>query len=183
MIIVDMDSFEVIQAILDCKGNKFDVGRTAIQKLAYLSKEANSDIDLTDFVPHYFGPYSSILASSLTKLVEYFFVDESRTRKFNFTSYKYELTSNSKVNIDKQAESYMTIKKIVDICKEYCDLNAKSLSFAAKVFHMKNMSNTNQISIEDMIEKAKKLNWDITNYEIKSGEKLLDKLELCNNEK
>ena len=134
------------------------IGRTAIQKLACFSKEKNPDIKSTDFVPRYFGPYNQILASSLTNLVEYFYVDEFRIRNLNFTSYKYELTSDGKKNFYDEKKSYKTIKEMIDICKQYCNLNTKSLSFAAKVLHMKNSSNINKISLGDIIKKVKKLN-------------------------
>ena len=84
-----MNSYDVIKAILDSDVDAA-IGRTAMQKLAYLAMEKISGLDIPDYRPHYYGPYSAELRRALERMVRYSFVNERKIPGLTYEGYRYE---------------------------------------------------------------------------------------------
>jgi hypothetical protein len=178
-----MDVYETIECILDANNGEV-TGRTAVQKLVYLSKCVISELEIPPYKPHYYGPYSSAVSIALEKLVSYSFIDERRVPAYLYESYVYSLTGDGKKMMRltrKQHQStYKKIKNVVDTCREFCDLKPKPLSYASKVFFTLERLPKDQRKqeLDNAVENAKRLGWDISPHDVKVGKQLLDNLKL-----
>ena len=181
-----MDVRDIIRLILKANGGKIR-GRTAIQKLVYLSCKSITKLKLPNYTAHYYGPYSSEVGDALEKLVSYKFVKETSSQNGNYIAYEYELTEDGNEIIDdriqnKYKHEYDKIEKIVKICKKYCDdkLDINELSYAAKIYHiLETQHNSKYITLEEARKIAKDYNWKINPNGATHGVKLLEKLELA----
>lgn len=179
-----MDAYDVIKSILDANNGEIN-GRTAIQKLVYLAHKKIPELEIPQYKPQYFGPYSAELEVVLVKLIYYSFVSEIKIPKMN-KGYKYELTSDG-IEIMKTIKKenkgeYKKIKKVVDICKEFCQLKSMPLSFASKILDMIDAQENgfDKLTLDDAVENAKKLRWGVSPNDADQGGKLLVKLGLGN---
>ncbi|MEO9319691.1 MAG: hypothetical protein ABI361_03360 [Nitrososphaera sp.] len=178
-----LDVFDTIELILDANGGQIS-GRTAIQKLVYLSKSIMPELDIPSYKPHYYGPFSPGVSMALEKLVSYSFVSENRVPASQFESYVYNLTADGKKIVKpvkkKHAVASKRISGIVKICKEFCELRPTPLSYASKVyFTLEDLPKVQRREeLENAVEKAKLLGWDISPHDVEVGKQLLQKLAL-----
>lgn len=178
-----MDVYEVIECLLDSNDGEIN-GRTAIQKLVYLSKQTIPNLDLPAYKAHYYGPYSSAVSIALEKLVSYSFVDERRILNFDYETYGYRLTEDGQQIVEqiktKNKTSYRKLNNLVNTCKEFCGLRSAPLSYASKVFFTLEELPKAKRSQElgNAAEKAKLLGWDISEDDVSVGTQLLEKLKL-----
>lgn len=178
-----MDIFETVESVLDSNDGEIN-GRTAVQKLVYLSKVIIPELEIPLYKSHYYGPFSPDLGLALEKLVSYSFVDEVKIPGRMYEGYKYRLTPDGKdmvkiIKTDK-AELYSKVKKVVTTCKEFCDLKIAPLSYAAKIFFMLEIHppDKRKMSYDDAIKEASTLGWKISPDDVDQGVSLLEKLNL-----
>lgn len=130
-------------------------------------------------MPHYYGPYSRKVAETLESLVGLGFVREEIEIFSEGVGYKYSLTDDGKslvtklrekIPLDKLAE----LENIVNACK---DVHLLLLSLAAKV-HFILKENKVPMTLTQVCEYAKGLNWQITDDQINIACRLLEQLGL-----
>jgi len=159
------------------------IGRTAIQKLIYFE----TVFDLADayFRPHYYGPYSSEVACIIQELAALGFVEEKTETKETTgypRKYSYKLTNDGRAffsTVRKEyAEDYEKISALIEKCKKRSNLNPQILSWAAKVNYIGSHEEKEALEFEEIISKAEKLKWDLTQGKINRASQLLKDLGL-----
>lgn len=180
-----MDIYEIVEAILDSNNDEI-VGRTAIQKLVYLSGKTIKELTIPVYKPHFYGPYSPDLSLALEKMVTYSFIDETKNPGKMYEGYKYRLTADGKKMADRvkdySPDLCQKINYLVHTCKKSCGLRTAPLSYAAKIYFMleNNAEEKKQMNYDDAIETAEKLGWELTRDDINKGVELLKELKLVN---
>ena len=176
-----MDVYDTMGSILDSNAGKIR-GRTAIQKLVYLAKEKIPGLDIPEYKPHYYGPYSPGVSLTLEKMTSYSFIQETTVPSTKFEGYSYELTDDGKEIItqvkNEQKEQYNKISEVVKTCKDVCGLDISSLSVASKILFMQKHDVQEKMSNDELKIRAQKLGWDITDEQIDKGIMLLQELKL-----
>lgn len=178
-----MDVYDTIESILDANGGEIR-GRTAIQKLVFLAQNAIPGLEIPPYKPHYYGPFSSELGLALEKLVSYSFVSEVKIPGTMYEGYNYKLTSDGEQAVQgikqENKEEYDKIQELVKTCKEFCELKIAPLSYASKIYYMLGARPKEEptLSVEDAIEDAKKLGWNVSSDNVEQGAQLLEKLKL-----
>jgi len=139
-------------------------GRTVIQKLANLVTVLDRNIDL-GFIPHYYGPYSRILASSLEELVnDGFIAEKHRLTQTGRQMYQYELTEDGQEIAhelkNKHPKKHELTRRVLTAADEYIGFNIQILSAAAKVHFLLRKRKKDQISYQEIINEATNLGWN-----------------------
>lgn len=142
-------------------------GGTRLQKIAYFVCE-KLGLDL-GFIPHYYGPYSSIVGKTLEDLVATDFIEEdvipTSTGRTLFT---YKLKSNVKVDLDKKGEIKNLIRKV---SKEDLD----KVIVVSKVHYLfKKYKNINSLPDE-----ARKYGWALNSDDVNGALEFLNKIGLA----
>ena len=178
-----MDERDIIRLVIHANKGKIR-GRTAIQKIIYLSCKLIKELKLPNYTAHYYGPYSSDVAYALRDLVAYNFVKETSNQDGNYITYEYELTNDGRAIVEtetlkKYQNEYDEIKKIIEKCNEYCNdgLDINELSYATKIYHVVENEGSD-ITLKKVLEKAKDYNWKINPDGASRGVELLRSLKL-----
>lgn len=167
---------------------KMIAGRTLLQKTLYF---LNTILNLgIDFVPYYYGPYSTEIANELEEMVTAGLVDEmikkyppidfggayeSRLHIYCLSSYGKKIVNDIKINDSELADK---IKEIMSKIKQFTQASDyKSLSIAAKMHYLLN-SLHKPITVDEIIEEARELGWKINKDEAKEALNFLVGLEL-----
>lgn len=180
-----MDVYETVEAILDSNNGQI-VGRTAIQKLVYLSDKTIKGLTLPAYKPHFYGPYSPGLSLALEEMVTYSFIDEIKNPGKMYDGYRYRLTDDGQKIADHVKTSFPTlyeqIHSLVRVCKKSCELRTASLSYAAKIYYMleSKSEKDKRMNYDDAIRTAEKLGWELTHDDVNKGVELLKELNLVN---
>ena len=161
------------------------IGRTSIQKLIYLTQQNCHDIDIPQFEPYFYGPYSAEVSLALGELVAYAFLDESKNLENNYKGYRYKLNENGKTaekRIEKNfKDTYKKIAEIIKKCNEVCYLKSKPLSYASKIYYMLSEPENKKMTISDLEARGKDLGWNLSDEYLKQGISVLKKLKMINN--
>ncbi|MGD0203292.1 MAG: hypothetical protein ABSC20_05230 [Candidatus Bathyarchaeia archaeon] len=175
----NVDIEELIITILSSCPEGVD-GRTAIQKLGYLSSvklnmDAGYEADL-------YGPFSPIVASNLQTLVEFdFVVEKARQTVRNRTMYNYYLTADghqfAEVINKKFPTEHRIISKVVNACSRIVNCNYRSLSWASKV-HFILKKTEKPMNYTEAMNAGKLFGWKLNQSEVEAGVKLLQALHL-----
>lgn len=177
-----MDVYDTVYAILDANGNSIR-GRTVIQKLVYLANEKISTLDVPPYTPHYYGPFSPGLGWALEKMVSYYFLHETSTPGAMHEGYKYDLTSDgktiAKASKKKNNGTFEKIARIVNVCRDFCELKSAPLSYASKIHYLLSHESYNGMSFQEAKEYAEDLGWEVSKDNVEQGAKLLEKLDLA----
>jgi uncharacterized protein YwgA len=117
-------------------------GKTMLQKRMYfLSVMLNVDLG---FGPHYYGPYSSAVASGNIELKSLGFLQEYSAgwgvdhRGFEMARYDYSLTDEGKEFADAKAKAnadlWTNVQRAAEVITKAGDLNYMEMSIAAKAY-------------------------------------------------
>ena len=175
-------TYTTVMAMLDSENGIR--GRTAIQKLAYLVKEIHPDLDIPEYNPHYYGPFSTVVDEALLELVSYSFVSETTIREPRYMGYEYQITEHGRSAVEDVKEQFRSghdaIRELVDRCNKSCGLHIHSLSFASKIRFMQTHRSheDDPMTVESIKERGKDLGWKIVDRDIDDGIKLLRDLGL-----
>ena len=181
-----LDLDDILLAIIVAEEKKME-GRTRLQKLTYfVSKIIGYD---AGFRPHYYGPYSPLVAAVVESQQSRGLLEESAF-PFEFHDfpghdgerkrYDYRLTEKGQQayewryseNEDEFIQVQELVKKIGETGADYRDL-----SFAAKIFSV--IKEKGRAMTEPEIRRAaKQLGWSLDEKEMKKGLELLNSLEL-----
>ena len=162
-------------------------GRTLLQKTLYFLSE-KLDLGL-DFMPHYYGPYSTEVTEVLSSLTAAGIIEEKVERflPFNFSvtyeprRYTYRLTEigeeiASRI-ADKEKESANRMNSVLEEMKKLGANEYKNLSIAAKMHQILNIEGK-KMTAEEILEEAESIGWDIEEKEAESAIDFLEKMKL-----
>ena len=177
-----MDVYDTVYSILVANDDKIR-GRTAIQKLVYLSSKKIPELDVPQYVAHYYGPFSPGLGWALEKMVSYSFLYETRTPGSMYEGYTYSLTSDgldiAKKAKETQKDMFEKITEIVTTCKNFCGLKATPLSYASKIHYLLYSHEPgNGMSFSEAVDYARNLGWKVSEDNVEQGVQLLEQLKL-----
>ena len=175
-----MEATELILSVLGNSPEPID-GRTAIQKISYFSS-LRVGVDM-GYRPHFYGPYSPVLASLLENLVGLGFVEEKpRLTLRGRTMYSYSLTDDGYKLLDeirkREPSEFAAVRRVVDRSKKIAGNSINVLSWAAKANFLLSQKGQ-EISYEEVKEAGKRFGWKLSDEEIGSGVKLLAGLGLA----
>ena len=182
-----MNSHDVILSIIaitEDVSNKNEnrdeiVGRASIQKMTYFTQQVCKGLELPEFKPHFYGPYSSEIGMALADLVSSAFVDEKRILGRRYDLYKYTLTDDGKFITRRVKEKdegiYENIRNLVIKCNDMCLLKSKPLSYAAKLNYILNESER-KISTKELKKRGEELRWELSTKDMERALNLLKEL-------
>ncbi len=164
-------------------------GKTLLQKRAYfLSTLLKKDLG---YHPHYYGPYSPIVQSTLNKLRATGFIEE-RVQGFDISSqlpfeprrYDYALTGDGNKVVSTLKSNYKEetnqIFKALDKLRDAGDTgDYVSLSIAAKTHHILT-TEKGKMKKSEFQRIAKELGWKISDPQIESAVEFLKNLRQTN---
>ena len=157
--------------------------RTTLQKLIYFETLKLKSLKTITYSNHFYGPFSYQVASALDETVAFSYLSEQVSSKYNHESYHYELTKSGKNYAcyikSKFNDQFDIISNIINICKEYCNLQAKLLSYSAKAHYILVHGGKEEYTTDDVKEAAKKFEWQISRNDVESGMTLLERLDLA----
>lgn len=178
-----MDVYDTIVAIIQANNGSID-GRTTIQKLAYFSKIKIPSLDVGTFRHYFYGPFSREVAMGLEDMTGFSFLEERVVPGYQYEGYSYSLMKDSKKMSDAVSNQYRKeskiISEIVHTCNDFCQLKAKTLSYAAKAYYI--LANTEKgrkrgITTDDLEKVGKEFDWNISKSDAEIGIELLKKLK------
>jgi uncharacterized protein YwgA len=176
---------DIILTLIHLSDNSLK-GKTLLQKQVYfISVFLEKDFG---YRPHYYGPYSPIVDTSLMKLKSLGFINENVSYwgydydGFDKKSYEFSLTDNGNklFKLFKKTErtTYNKIERIYNnMMKTEGTKNYVTLSVAAKLFYILKSSGS-KLSKNEMIAEAKSYGWNISNKSVVDGVNILKALEL-----
>lgn len=182
-----MELSDAILTTVKVAGNRV-LGRTAIQKLVYFLTICN--IVEARYRPHYYGPYSVDVASSIQMLSSVdFLIEEMDTPQTtgylvpeNWKRYQYTLSSEGE-EIVKDFEKFNrnefeNLSQIIEICGSTADYDMNILSWAAKVHYI--LSKKGEPMTDDaIIQTAESFGWKLSEDQVEMAMDLLENLDLC----
>ncbi len=158
--------------------------RTTMQKLVYFNSIMIKGVKVRPYAHHFYGPFSGEVAVALEEMSAFSYLNEIRHSGF-YESYTYELTTKGKEYAKIVSEQYPDeFKKITDIvttCKDFCELKANPVSYAAKAHYVlvnTEECRTGQYTIDDVSRAAANFDWNISKDDVEKGISLLQKLNL-----
>ena len=177
-----MDVYDTVYALLTANDNTMR-GRTVIQKLAYLSCQKISTLDVPPYKAHYFGPFSPGLGWALEKMVSCYFLYEASPPGTIHDGYKYDLTSDgreiAKIAKGRNNGTFEKVAEIVKTCRDFCDLKTAPLSYASKIYYLLHSNESgDDMSFLEAKEYAKDLGWNVSKDNVEQGAQLLERLGL-----
>lgn len=169
-----MQATETILSVLGSSAKPVE-GRTAIQKLVYFCSLNKVDLG---YRPHFYGPYSPMIARLLEDLLSMDFIEEeSRVTLNDRIMYTYSLTPDGLElarNIQThEPDEYARIAKIVYTCEGIANNDFNVLSWAAKVYFIIQQKGAEISSRQQAVEMSKQFGWQLSPDEIDSGLELL----------
>ena len=162
-------------------------GRTLLQKTVYFVNELlNQKID---FSPHYYGPYSEVVARATDSLVAVGLLTETVYKlppfdpgaNFDAKRFTYELNKAGievlhELEKGKGKEEFEQVKMIVEEMQQLAGMDYKYLSVAAKMHHILKRHNKKAISAEEISKEAEILGWTLSKEDIKGVIDFLQKM-------
>lgn len=143
-----------------------------------------------NYKPHYYGPYSPKLEEAIGQCRALGFVEQRTVnygydteKGFEFKRYDYSLTEDGEIIVKNlmQKEPEMSAK-IIELFKKIAELDEEDyvkLSLAAKTMFVleKQRSGT---SYEEIVDEAKKYDWDISDKAVEKAADFLKAMNLVN---
>jgi uncharacterized protein YwgA len=163
-------------------------GKTMLQKRMYfLSVILNVDLG---FGPHYYGPYSSAVASANIELKSLGFLQGYSAgwgvdhRGFEMARYDYFLSEEGKEFADAKAEVnaeiWYNVQKAAEVIKKAGDLNYMELSIAAKAYFALTKLR-GSASLDEIHDLLPQFGWNISKEELEKATSFLEKAGLVTN--
>lgn len=180
-----MTTRDAVVAALDGSEEKAVRGRTALQKRVYLAA-AMCGIELP-YQPHFYGPYSKDLATSVDRLVDYGMVRETleSVGPSNSRLHVYALGGDTKQVIDdtrsrvdsEHAGTWERFQQAVGRI-ERLGTGYQVLSYAAKI-HWVLVESGRPLDGESIQQRVRELNWELTDDELQQAVGILLDLGLA----
>ena len=178
-----LDVFDAIALTIHTNNNEI-TSKTTIQKLIYFHTKIIENLDISNYVHHFYGPFNREVSIALEDMSDFSYIDQNIISGY-YETYNYKLTEKgiqyAKTAKKKYPEEFKKILDTLNICKEYCELKPNPLSYAAKAFYISTKSKKGKeenYSIENLKTRAKDFDWNISTDDTSIGIKLLEKLKL-----
>ncbi len=175
---------DLILLVIGSEKEKRLQGRTLLQKKLYFLSELKR-VD-HDFRPHYYGPYSSLVAANLDILVSARFLNQVKeTFETNqnilgeIRRHTYSLTSDGDTVMEeiKKEAGYADWKEVLDrLNTQESAHDFNTLSIAAKVYYIVNRQG--KATTEQIQGVAKEYGWNIDDSQIEDVCSFLENLSL-----
>lgn len=183
-----MKTYELVISTLSCSDRGMIAGRTLLQKTLYF---LNEKLELgLDFVPYYYGPYSTEITEVTSSLKASGIVEEKVETflPFNFNvafeprRYIYQLTGMGRqiagLIRDRNSEKAKRIKQVIEKMKELgISHDYKNLSIAAKMDHILKIE-SKPMTTQQILEEANAIDWKIEKKEAEEAIDFLEELKL-----
>lgn len=183
-----MKTYELVIFTLFCSSKGMIAGRTLLQKTLYF---LNEKLELgLDFIPYYYGPYSTEIAEVTSSLKASGIVEEivEKFLPFNFNvafeprRYVYQLTEIGKkiacLIKNRNSEKTKRIKQVIEVMKKFGESHDyKNLSIAAKMDHILKVEGK-PMTIEQIMKEASAIDWKIEKKEAGEAIDFLEKTKL-----
>ncbi|HEY5705277.1 MAG TPA: hypothetical protein VIS96_06865 [Terrimicrobiaceae bacterium] len=182
----------IILLAIDAFGKKVE-GKTMLQKRLYFLAELLKHRHSVDLGfrhnAYYYGPYSGTVSNDITKLKNYGLIREDvqnfgayNAAGFEVRKSEYELTAAANAAIKWIVQHHPDeAKQVTEVARELNQLTVgldyMDLSIAAKA-HWILRDAKEPMTPESVAREAKKLSWNVTDEQIESGFKFLEKLGL-----
>lgn len=162
-------------------------GKTYLQKLCFFIG-VKTGLAL-GFSPHYYGPYSALVASEVSFLKGAGYISEVRcgsgvadSRGWEMARYDYCITPKGR-DIVKGLEQtnpgdVSTLRNVVSEIKQAGDLDYVGLSIAAKTYWIVNDKHGVPATTQAVAEQASQLNWQLSTDQVSAAADFLERLSL-----
>ena len=176
---------DILLLVVKSEGENGLQGRTLLQKKVYFLSVLMDDFDL-GFSPHYYGPYSSYIASHLDSLVNCGLLKEVTESFSNEQNVFGEIRRHTYFAPDNFEPIWQDIQRkprfpewkdaLNRINAQQISKHFNKLSIAAKVHYI--VSWEGQSTLEQVRQVAEGYGWDVSTEDIESVLSFLTKLEL-----
>ena len=181
---MELDVFDVIALTIHANNDEI-TSKTTVQKLIYFHTVMIKNLDIPDYVHHYYGPFSREVSIALDDMSEFSYINQNIISSY-YETYSYNLTKNGIKYAEsakgKYPKEFETISATLKTCEKYCGLEPAPLSYAAKVHYILEKSR-DQSQDKDLAGSVKTIareyGWNISLDEVSKGFKLLKKLGLA----
>ncbi len=182
-----MNPYDFVQLSLLAVGDEIK-GRTKLQKTIYFLGVLTGTLAELGYRPHFYGPYSDLVAASVNRLKALGFVTENTfgagavgSNGFEINRHDFRFTEEGKQIAQKKAEANPTdwqkIKAAADNILKAGDIDYMEMSVAAKTFFL--LSSVGKAATPTEIsDSATKLGWSPTPEEVKESINYLQSLGL-----
>lgn len=178
---------DALLTLIDAFKGRDDLGRTALQKAAYFV-DARLHLSLGHSA-YFYGPFSSVVESDVTTLVDAGLVEENERRLgfvnqegFEGRQYQYRVTSNGEKRAGLVADAYpQEVGAIRDVAATLLAsvgrLDPGELSIAAKVHYIENREGQS-LSAQQLEAVAGQFGWRLSSTKTERVREILDQLGL-----
>lgn len=184
-----MNIGHLILAIVGYSKNSTVPGRTLLQKTAYfVTEKLNQKID---FAPHYYGPYSEVVAQATDGLVAVGLLTENVEKlspfdpgaNFDARRFTYKLNHAGievleELEKGENGEEFRQVKKLVGEMENLAGRDYKYLSVAAKMHHILKRR-PKPITASEISREAGILGWKLSKPDIDGVIGFLQELKLA----
>ena len=181
-----MSPYDIVHLVLHASGDRVQ-GRTKLQKMVYFTGVLTGCLEILGYRPHFYGPYSSDVASAVDELLSLGFLEQRVCSSGAVTSdgflkarYDYTLTADGRQIAEEKAHSqpieWQRISDAVQLLKDSSD-DYMRLSIAAKLYFLHG-NQRGTASHEDVIALAPKFGWSVTPKQVSDAADLLQKFGL-----
>jgi uncharacterized protein len=158
-------------------------GKTKLQKLIYFIAVFQNQVEKLGYIPHYYGPYSPIIANENAILSSLGFISEEivhtpliNENGFEITRYDFKLSAAGERIVSEKIVQYEneweSIKEIAENVQKAGDLNYQELSIAAKSYYiLSKKGSANRGLIQQMAKDE--FGWEIETTEHEKAIKFL----------
>jgi len=165
-----MNPSDIVLLALEAMGGPVQ-GKTLAQKRLYFMAVLAGYEDALDYRPHYYGPYSAVVADAVGQNVSLGFVRQERTaygaadpRGFEVARTDYALTRDGREVAHWMASQDPEVRRKLEAAwrriYEAGDLDYMTLSVAAKIHHLL-PKNGVPVRPEDLRESARCIGWEL----------------------
>lgn len=178
-----LDVFDAIALTLHANNDEI-ISKTTVQKLIYFHTVMIPNLDISNYIHHFYGPFNREVSTALADMSEFSYVEENTISSY-YETYRYKLTENgikyAETAQKKYPEAFETIANTIKICKEHCELKPTPLSYAAKAYYILTSSEDGlqgKYTARDVEIIAKDFDWIVSADDASVGIDLLQKLNL-----
>lgn len=163
-------------------------GSTKLQKTIYFLGVLTDKLDDLGYRPHFYGPYSEVVADAVDQLKSLGFVDREvrggvgvDERGFEVCRFDHRLTPDGRAVAEgdrrRHQDLWIKLENAGELLKRAPNIDYVKLSVAAKTYFMLGERRGNA-NLEELTNLAKKFGWSVTPQEVREAARYLEKLNL-----
>ena len=163
-------------------------GKTTLQKKVYFLGVMLDELQDLRYKPHYYGPYSSLVADANEDLKSIGYIKESvisggsvNSQGFEVARYDYKLTEFGNRIADQKSKNnpkeWEKLEKAANIINNTGESDYMRLSIAAKAYYVLSQKK-GEVSLKEIKDMTKKLGWSVDTSELRKAANFLEQLDL-----